>query len=37
MPCSNLLEPNLSLDTLYIFEVRRDDFAIGFFLPRLGP
>jgi hypothetical protein len=37
MPCSNFLKPNLNLDTLYNFEVSRDDFAIGFFLPRRGP
>jgi hypothetical protein len=29
MPCSNLLRPNLNLDTHYIFEVSRDDFASG--------
>ena len=29
MPCSNLLRPNLNLDTRYTFEVSRDKFASG--------
>jgi hypothetical protein len=29
MPCSNLLEPNLNPDTQYVFEVSRNDFAVG--------
>jgi hypothetical protein len=33
MPCSNLLKPDLNLDTFYKSEVSRDDFAIGFFPP----
>ena len=37
MPCSNLLKPDLNLDTLYIFEVSRADCAIWLFLPRRGP
>ena len=29
MPCSNLLRPNLNLDTHDTFKVSRDDFASG--------
>ena len=36
-PCSNLLKPDLSLDTRYTFEVSRADCAIWLFLPRRGP